>query len=765
MAISRLQAALAGVTNEVTVAAANINFDFTLVRCEAPKEYQKLGNALSQTKKEQAESGSPHMTARRLGSLFEGICQPTPKLIKAYGLRVSEIADTATELERPDQSIFAAHLGIDGTSIWASATSSSTALQVQLLACMVARVWKPGPAVSIWYELVKERRLQIAEKYEKGEETPFASVKAATQSKISRESLAEWDASARAWLQAADRVNSRRQTKLKLIIDNVDIAVNSDTVVVSSVLDAWQSALIFMENLLDGMPQAVENGSVLLALSSWHIYPRILLIGNEDKEVDFNDPLIPPGGMFTIGLVSAEDTDNRGVYWSLSLKHLKYYGRPIQSEARFNQDVSKVTFEEFSIAIFGAVAGKSRVGDIELSTFATIFVQVQKTLEKLTLDHSAEEDLKKRVSILLKDTSHWWNILARAALAYTEPDNDMVRKLVRLGVRRSTQFIPEPELSRPNIFNASTGFVSEFPFGLGNTSFLMRCLRDREAQIDFLRHLMSKGRNPTWASPTHPVLICYLDKSPYGSSLDQSVNFATVFPVLDLQRKRKRTDAASDSMWSHKRWLTHPGTFQPEGEQIEMIRPQDFFIGNVNTTFRSEVQDVIENRLYVAVHGHIADGPFILQDESVPAAHVPDFTMDEVLSFISSKKFDAEIFLDQITERLDFLSPIMKTMRAVSAASKIYRVLSTATVSIEILNKPLVTARWAEALLEPRQIDLMALSRTAPEITRQIALSCVAYSSCSVDINPRNLVGVFAMAHEDSLYIAIQVGFRSSRMP
>ncbi|KAM5349421.1 hypothetical protein ACJ41O_005926 [Fusarium nematophilum] len=88
----RLQAALAAATNEVTVAAANLNFDFTLIKCEAPKEFQELGSALSQKRKDNAEGGSTPITARRLGALFEGMLLFTPNLIKSYGTRVSEIA-------------------------------------------------------------------------------------------------------------------------------------------------------------------------------------------------------------------------------------------------------------------------------------------------------------------------------------------------------------------------------------------------------------------------------------------------------------------------------------------------------------------------------------------------------------------------------------------------------------------------------------------------------------------------------------------------
>lgn len=117
--ISRLQAALASATNEVVITAANINFDFSLVKCEAPKEYQPLGNMLAAIKKSNAETGTTHVTARRLGALFEGACPSTPALLKAYGTRVSEISNAAKSagLKEPEGSIFSAYAGVDGSTL------------------------------------------------------------------------------------------------------------------------------------------------------------------------------------------------------------------------------------------------------------------------------------------------------------------------------------------------------------------------------------------------------------------------------------------------------------------------------------------------------------------------------------------------------------------------------------------------------------------------------------------------------------------------
>ena len=241
MAINRLQASLAAVTNEVTVAAANINFDFTLIKCPAPKEYEALGNNLSRIRKDNAETGKIHVTARRLGALFDGILPSTPQLVKAYGTRVSEISEailSQSEAQKNWNSIFAAHSGVDGASIWAAATSSTTAIHVQLLACMLARMWKGPEATSVWVELIKERKKSIAGQFESGDALPFSALTAAVQIDIPRSQLADWDASARAWLSSAEKIQDKQQKQLMNILDKVNLTVSQDNEVFSSVISA-----------------------------------------------------------------------------------------------------------------------------------------------------------------------------------------------------------------------------------------------------------------------------------------------------------------------------------------------------------------------------------------------------------------------------------------------------------------------------------------------------------------------------------------------
>ncbi|KAJ8067785.1 hypothetical protein OCU04_003383 [Sclerotinia nivalis] len=464
MALSRLQASLAAVTNEVTVAAANINFDFTLVRCEAPKEYQNLGNALSRKRKEEAESGSPHITARRLGALFEGICPPTPNLIKAYGVRVSEIADLAKEqTSEPSNSMFAAHTGVDGTSIWAAATSSSTALHVQLSACMLVSVWTAPQAISIWFELVKERRRYVQSSFYTGEKVRYTTLTAAAQADISRLHLAEWDASARSWLRTTNEMKRREQRQLMLILDNVSIPINQDMVVHSSVLSAWKSALESMEKLVTGMPQAVNSGPTLLALSTWHLYPDLLLPAHDNKVVRFLDPLVQSGGMLTVGLENAGKDDLCGVYWSLSLAHINYYGHPVPTSTCPAHNFARISFPQFNQAVFGCLAGKWASNGIDLNSSAQVSALIQGYISILARNETLP--LPRIAAIkFLNDSDHWFNLMATAAWAHldessTYKDREMDQKLLNYGLRRSSDFFPEE--------------ITEPLFGLLNTQTLL----------------------------------------------------------------------------------------------------------------------------------------------------------------------------------------------------------------------------------------------------------------------------------------------------
>ncbi|PHH87084.1 hypothetical protein CDD83_9334 [Cordyceps sp. RAO-2017] len=360
MSISRVQAAVATASQGITLSAANLNFDFTLIKFDAPAEYRALGAVLSPSRVREAETGPLHVTARRLGALFDGVCPETPNLIKAYGTRASDISleVSARESAKDSNWVRSEYGGIDATSIWAAATSSKAALPVHLLACIIARIWNNTEAVSIWDELVVGRRSEIAAKFEQGEMLPDCMVFAAAQQEMTRDHLARWDASARAWLQSADLARRRQLTQFRLIVENVSIAVGSKTSsLYADVVGVWTSALTAMEGLVSGRPHVVKDGTVLLGLSAWHIYPDMAIFDGAgcNKLVPMKDDLVGERGLLSLGLSDAGRQEDRGVYWSLSLAHHRFYGAAPRHTRRLDVDGSRITFSELMLVCYGCL--------------------------------------------------------------------------------------------------------------------------------------------------------------------------------------------------------------------------------------------------------------------------------------------------------------------------------------------------------------------------------------------------------------------------
>ena len=103
--IGRLTTALASAYNENQVSLVNLNLDFTLFRVQAPLQFEGIGSIISSKRKENAESGPSHKTARKLGALFDGILPDIPELIAAYGIRASEIAQSERFRTRDQKAI------------------------------------------------------------------------------------------------------------------------------------------------------------------------------------------------------------------------------------------------------------------------------------------------------------------------------------------------------------------------------------------------------------------------------------------------------------------------------------------------------------------------------------------------------------------------------------------------------------------------------------------------------------------------------------
>lgn len=469
--IGKITSSLLSIPTELTVAAANLNFDFSLVKVEAPKEFHGVRDALSEVRRDKAESGLPHITARKLGALFEPLVPPIPNLLSAYGQRVSEISakigSASSGVSGTGFGIFSSQAGPDATNIWAAATSGRGAMAVQLLACMLARIWTEPQAISLWVELVERRRTQVNVSTVDG--SNVATLMAAQQT-FNREQLAAWDSSARSWIKTADAEKRVQQTQLMLIISNMELPVNSSNDLFESVIKAWTSAMVAMENLVQGIPQQIRDGAILLAISSWHLYPDMAVLSDVMTPVRQNDRLMN-GSLLTFSVhISSTREESTGVFWSLPMAHMRYYSPPVVAQGRLTSDTSRVTMDEFLIVVLGMVISSwLRVFCPDVRRCCRLIHDIWYSVKDLPMDQN-------------RPKLDWLSMLSDIADRYLNATgllSQQYSKLLALGIRSQSEF------ARGNVVQA------EPAFGLTRFNTILSLIKDEmlEDKIKYLRHI------------------------------------------------------------------------------------------------------------------------------------------------------------------------------------------------------------------------------------------------------------------------------------
>ncbi|KAF4631599.1 hypothetical protein G7Y89_g6536 [Cudoniella acicularis] len=573
--INQVSNALASATNQNSLALVGfqLDFDFALVKVSPPEGYTDFARSLSDQRRVNAEEGTLHRTARKLNALFEEIVPPFPNLSKAYGERASEIAESPLFKTTQSAGPFVEKAGLDGTSIYAAATSGDKAIALHLLACMLARSWTGREAVAIWVQLVDERK-KFLEANSDPNQLHGIYARLAAQQEITRDQLAAWDASARAWLNCADEVKKLQQTQLRLIVSNVDMSLTTCGTLYSNVIDTWITAMSSLEKLILGIPQNISSGSILLGLLSWHLYPDLNLVG-PTKNIQLHDDLIPHPGVVTLGL-QRTDTNNAGVHWSLSLSHLRFYGDPVPVERTVAADKSRLTIQDLHLVTFGSVISSWSYPEMRnIDEVADCFI----ALGDILRNQSGNADT---ASNILPDDLHWLDLLIDSAhhLANsTGLEREDAVRLVEHGRRRGRKFL-------------DLGCRDQVPmFGLANPlKFSKLCDDLKEAEGDS-RASVSLLRNVAMQCRFNKdeCVIQYRDYQSKDSSQEatpQSFSFKKFTPIMPPCRY---TTAIPHPVKSNKR--------DSSGRTVETLG-HVHWICREETTESQSLQSFEENRIY-----------------------------------------------------------------------------------------------------------------------------------------------------------------------
>lgn len=114
-------------------------------------------------------------------------------------------------------------------------------------------------------------------------------------------------------------------------------------------MSAWTTALETIERLFKGLPQSITEGSIMLALTSWHLYPDMFVLTSNSPLVRQGDSLFPHGTLITLGQSGRPPDADCDVFWSLPLAYLKYYGDPIPRTKSLGEGTSRLSFSEFML--------------------------------------------------------------------------------------------------------------------------------------------------------------------------------------------------------------------------------------------------------------------------------------------------------------------------------------------------------------------------------------------------------------------------------
>ncbi|RAH79976.1 hypothetical protein BO86DRAFT_390602 [Aspergillus japonicus CBS 114.51] len=810
--INGITNSLLSATNENNLQLASLNFDFTLLKFEAPPEYQRLGSLLSADRKKDAEEGPVHVTARRLGALFEELVPRAPLLVKAFGTRVSEVVETPGI--SPQGSIlhgpFERYVGADGTALWAAATSGFASIAICLLACLLARTWDAKHATALWVELVDQRKREIEKAFEETSLVSPAALFSARQG-ISRYELAQWDNSARSWLRSADKAKAFEVTQFSLIQRNIDLPLPSHSTTYVNIVHVWKQAMQGLEALLSGTPLLVSDGTFLLAFSSWHLFPDLIVLGQETKNASFRDKLFPPGGKATIG---AEPTSARspfgGLQWSLAFSHLKFYGDPVL--ARNDRDFTRVTFHELRLVVLGSLLNSWRVSVRDHPSIAQWFLDIWSLLG--TVPNA-------------RDNLPWMEHLVEAAQALLSTDDREKEKnsqLVQYGQRRGKSFLVD----------RSDSVLAPF-FGLGNplTAKALSERTDRDCGVEYLRS-MARALGLRDSS----TLICYnlaKRRSNDGSSPTSYVEIATAFPCMQESRKRG-ADGEVLNYPAHARWLLASSTSHSSGDFLAheaMMSKACAAIGERFSSLVSKFGVELNERFswtdppapfgrkgqtsqhsYHLVFGNQRLGLYTetpmdndlqqvqLQAEGLatqsPSPRValqnyaraslsPVLLADYFAALVdkgtrkrlSSSRDTFELRYERHAPGVQFsTSPckfpinLCKSLFAFSLAADVYKNIEGATIPLKVVSKPLYECLWLPSpfYLESQAKDLSdvdvrfnysepAFIPAQPQpLDLPQAFSCIArFESGACDVDPADLEPALALASGDSIFVAAAV--------
>ena len=757
MAVPQIKGSLLTNSAEAHFSAAAVHLDFSIVKVQPYEEYRDIGRSLSARRRVEADEGQPHVTAFQLGRLFSNLVPAIPNLIRAFGIRCSELANSPVFNPQgtSKHGLFANDVGLDSTSVWAAATSGDAAIAVLLLACMLSSMWDPSAAISIWMELIAERRKVL-----EASGNPWDHLTSKNIS-LTRDQVAAWHTSAHAWRLTADEANARRHNQLLLIVNNLGIPVNLKLSLSESVIAAWQTAMVTVDQLVAGNPLSIETGAPLVGLAAWHLYPDMLVYhpGKYGKPVDIlqNDPLVQHGGKLTLGIQDARRKGD-GIYWSLPLAHLRYYGQPVQAEALLSSRTSRYSIEDLMLVALGSVIRRwcASAEDIELALSLIVRLDEFVDIPSLEQDHG------------------WLTLLARSAESFVTPtDDDKSHKLqlIRCGQRRCPRFVDDPK--------------SDSILGLSNPKTFLRLLPNNVARVELLRNVARDFSDSRYFM----VIQCKTDFNHLSWEL------SSVDKLRSVHKRRFEDDAEAQDQQHPQRYIrwvnadhadlddknvpsdTESVRFAPSVVIPWLWAPQGPQWQNAPRAFYTHLLQESSDKHWKHARGATVLSQTIFGDPEIAALYAIDiaywthstpndrpkvvrhnpyrelpniFVVKHVAWALERNLPSREALYSHLSEG-HFSSDMLKSLKALLSVSTLYAGLGKASVELKVAREPLRDHAWIPAINKDSSKDPF----NAVPLNREESFACIArFESGSFNLHPSAMDRVLAISSGNSIFVA-----------
>lgn len=388
---------------------------------------------------------------------------------------------------------------------------------------------------------------------------------------------------------------------------NVPINIDRETLVYESVITAWTTALASVEKLVGGEPQAVNNGACLLAFCSWHLYPDVLITSRTSSEHHFNDPLVSAGGTLTLGLAPPGEGDTRAAFWSLSLAHLNFYGRPIRREAELDIQYEAMTFDQFVFVVFGALLWQWGFQHQQVEQPARFFQSLRSAITRTNSNSNDPKDPSNGLSILCKVSAQYLDALCDR--------KDPIHKLIALGSKKATKFAPD-STTRPTFTT------------LESPTIQIKTLKGPNERISFLRRIDPSAIIPR---ETYHIRFC-VKQDDLGRRFDwdpqRDCGIATAFDEEDHNDSLSGAAVLRNYRWIPETWqrmdLTGGEPHQWMGVETSrnLAANEKSFTSFGDFYPRASEHDRRRDiRQYVFVYGHPSSAALFVDVPYLPGAH------------------------------------------------------------------------------------------------------------------------------------------------